>query len=108
MKLYIYADLMNQVISHSSHNYWRETDLYKTDYSCWQLLETRDIEWEGEFDFVSGKIKALEMKLGDLQVQSNNIKEQIQELLCIGHDNSVKSPSQPPDLNDPIDLPFPF
>lgn len=108
IKVHIYADLMNQRIEQTHHNYWHpgttahETGLYKSEYCAYQLLECRELEWEGEFDFVSGKIKVLELKLGDLQVQSNNIKEQIQELLCIGHDNDVKSPAH--GIPDPIEF----
>lgn len=119
MKLYIYADLINQTIRHTDHNFWHNSGtfenpeigaIHKSDYSTYQLLEIRDVWWNGEFDFVSGKIKALELKLGDLHIQTENIKEQIQELLCIGHDNSVESPAHgdiPPDLPDPIQFPEP-
>lgn len=91
-KVYIYADLINQRIDVHPCNFWSsgealKTGLYKTEHVAFQLLEAREIEFHQEFDFVSGKIKALELQLGDLHIKSENIKAQIQELKCIGHES---------------------
>lgn len=91
LKVYIYADLLVGDIKHTNYDFWtteqqKATGLYKSEYNTFQYLETQEVEWNGTFDFTNGKIQALELQLGDLHVKSENIKAQIQELKCIGHD----------------------
>lgn len=99
--IYIFADLLNSCICVNTCNFWittseRETGLYQTGSTSYQLLETRQIEVNINFDFTTGKIQALEHKLGDLHVQAENIKAQIQELKCIGHE---KNEDEDPDFD---------
>lgn len=108
MKLYIFADLLNQGISITAVNFWawgnppEDPTLYQTSEAAFRLIETREIDLSGiKFDFFQGKIQALEAQLGDLHVKSENIKAQIQELKCIGHD-SIASKDEPFDH----DIPF--
>lgn len=91
-EIYIFADLLAGRICVNTCNFWttakeKETGLYQTNTTSFQLLETRTIEVDINFDFTTGKIQALENKLGHLHIQAENVKAQIQELKCIGHDN---------------------
>lgn len=91
--IYLYADLLNGKFDVTNYNFWnsaesKATGLFKSQSCARKLLEIRTIDLSrfAYFDFTTGKIQALEMQLGDLHIQSENIKQQIQELLCIGHD----------------------
>lgn len=99
--IYLYADLLTGRFESSNYNFWsspesKQTGLYKSQTSAMQLLETRTISLSdyAYFDFTAGKIQALQMQLGDLHIQSENIKQQIQELLCIGHDQEEHAKEQ--------------
>jgi hypothetical protein len=97
MKLYIYANLLAKCLSSTEVNFWagkkyQETGLYSDGNTvAFQLIEVREIDLSNiNFDFVTGKIQALELQLGDLHVKSENIKQQIQELKCIGHETPTE------------------
>lgn len=102
MNLYIYADLLQKKFEFTSYNYWafgkeKETGLYQTDYSCFQLVRVLDIDVDIPFDFVSGKIIALEKKLekdlADSYVRQHNLQDQINELKCLTHEPCLDDPS---------------
>lgn len=104
MNLYIYADLLQKKFEFTSYNYWaydkaKETGLYLSEYCSYQLVRTLDIDVDIPFDFVSGKILALETKLekdlADSYVRQHNLQAQIDELKCLTHQ---------PDIDD--DIPF--
>lgn len=117
MKLYVYANLIARVLSTTEVNFWSDADAAKTGiYSdgntvTFQLLEIREIDLSNiNFDFVSGKIQALELQLGNLHVKSENIKAQIQELKCIGHETQESEQASMEDSNHYVqfddDIPF--
>ena len=118
MKLYVYVNLINQSIQTSDCNFWytkesQETGLYKTNDVLFKLLDTLEIDLSGyTFNFQEGKIQALELQLGDLHVKSENIKAQIQELKCIGHDSNEEVNKTTPIRNfrdfDQFDDDLPF
>lgn len=113
-KIYIFADLLAGRICANTCNFWttakeQETGLYQTDTTSFQLLEIRTIEVDINFDFTTGKIQALENKLGHLHIQAENIKAQIQELKCLGHDSSETNGGnggKPPMPEFDDDIPF--
>jgi lipopolysaccharide export LptBFGC system permease protein LptF len=119
LKVYIYADLLNETINHTNWDMWgrgeaKETGIYQSEHASWQLLDVREFDFdETGFDFREGKLYSLERKLQEdmaaSHIRQENLKAQIQELKCLGHDdielgNYKPQPSQAPTFDD--DIPF--
>ncbi len=109
--IYQYASLLTNQILTNTCNFWTteqeiRTGLYQSEHSSLQLLATHEFEVPDiQFDFTSGKIQALECKLGNLEAQATNIKAQIQELKCIGHDEDFQPNGgvpQPAEFDDDV------
>ena len=113
--IYVYLDVINGSYKVSDWDYWTtpeecQTGLYIGEYSTKQLVSVQEIEFPGWFNPTSLKIDALEhtiqKELAACHVKVENLKTQIQELKCLGHEpvelgNYKPQPSQVDD-----DTPF--
>lgn len=112
--LYIYVNLLTSGFNFTDWNMWtteeeKKTGLYRSEHASWQLLEVREIEFDAEnFDLITGKIIALETELerdkAKFHVRQENLKAQIQELKCIGHDVLPKDEGPAFDFDDDLPL----
>lgn len=99
VKIYIFLDQINTCIQVGNHNFWHscqeEPKVFTTDYASYRLLDSLEVEYNDQnWNPTETKISALETKLSkdlaDSYVRQENLKAQIQELKCIGHENDER------------------